>query len=126
MVLRQASTCGKCCGDRKWLEVYSHPSNRYLTVTGNRFGGAPTVTDQQAALDWLHERFMEVKPISTGRREDHPSPVETPLNFDDLALLDKAKRAKNGDEFSALWNGDVSRYPSHSEADQALANRLAF
>ncbi|HRD68271.1 MAG TPA: hypothetical protein PKY50_19245 [Candidatus Competibacter sp.] len=43
---------GKNEGKVKWLEVYSHPSSRYLTVTGNHWpGNAATVTDQQAVLD---------------------------------------------------------------------------
>ena len=53
---------GKCAGKVKWLEVYSHPSNRYLTVTGNQWSGsAATITDQQDALDWLHTRFMDAQ-----------------------------------------------------------------
>ena len=44
---------GKIGGKVKWLEVYSHPSHRYLTVTGNQWpGSADHVTEQQAALDW--------------------------------------------------------------------------
>ncbi|TXI76858.1 MAG: hypothetical protein E6Q44_14775, partial [Flavobacteriales bacterium] len=51
---------GKNTGKVKWLEVYSHPSSRYLTVTGNHWdGSAADITDQQHALDWLNERFME-------------------------------------------------------------------
>ena len=56
---------GKNVGDVKWCEVYAHPSNRYLTVTGNHWPSSATaVTEQQAALDWLHERFMTA---STGQ-----------------------------------------------------------
>ena len=34
--------------------------------------------------------------------------------------------AANGDKFRRLWAGDTAGYPSHSEADQALCNLLAF
>ena len=37
-----------------------------------------------------------------------------------------AKNAANGEKFLALWSGDTSGYPSHSEADLALCNLLAF
>ena len=45
---------------------------------------------------------------------------------DDARLLERAHAARNGPKFAALWRGDVSAYPSHSEADQALCNLLAW
>jgi putative DNA primase/helicase len=44
----------------------------------------------------------------------------------DLELIEKAKHAHNGEKFSRLWSGDITGYASHSEADQALCNVLAF
>lgn len=43
-------------------------------------------------------------------------------------LIEMAKSAKNGAKFAALWRGEWEDlgYPSQSEADQALANLLAF
>ena len=116
---------GKNTGKMKWLEVYAHPSSRYLTVTGNAWNGnAAEVTDQQAALDWLHERFMqstEHTPV-----DSKPVPVAA-LNLDDAALLAKARAAKNGAEFDRLWSGDASGHGNdHSAADLALCNLLAF
>lgn len=116
---------GKNAGKAKWLEVYSHPSSRYLTVTGNRWtGSAQTVTDQQNALDWLHRRFMEsteLEPV-----ESKPSPAGA-LDLDDAALLDKAREAKNGAAFERLWRGDTSEHGGDdSAADLALCNLLAF
>ena len=120
---------GKCDGSRKWLEIYSHPSNRYLTVTGNQWPGSATVvTEQQAALDWLHGRFMvKSKDASTGG-ESNPLPsVDASLDLDDQALLTKARNAKNGAAFDALFSGDLSAHNGdHSAADLALCNLLAF
>lgn len=116
---------GKNVGAVKWCEVYSHPSNRYLTVTGDHWtGSATTVTEQQAALDWLHERFM----ASTVREPVDPKPGRAvSLALDDAALLDKARRAKNGGDFERLWSGDTSQHGGdHSAADLALCNSLAF
>ena len=112
----------------KWLEVYSHPSNRYLTVTGNRWtGNATAVTEQQAALDWLHSRFMEsTERDSKPPVDSKPGPADPP-NLDDAALLDKARRARNGAEFDRLWSGDASGHGGdESAADLALCNILAF
>ena len=119
---------GKNVGKAKWLEVYSHPSSRYLTVTGNHWtGNAPAVTEQQTALDWLHGRFMK----STG--EDRKPPVDAkpgpadPPNLDDAALLEKARAARNGVEFERLWCGDTSGHGGdESAADLALCNLLSF
>jgi primase-polymerase (primpol)-like protein len=36
------------------------------------------------------------------------------------------RRAANGEKFAKLWSGDVSGYPSQSEADLALCGILAF
>ncbi len=116
---------GKNVGKDKWLEVYAHPSSRYLTVTGQHWlDSTASVTEQQAALDWLHERFMastesppvDSKPASTGA-----------LSLDDTALLTKATQAKNGVAFDALWRGDISAHGNDaSAADLALCNLLAF
>lgn len=116
---------GKCVGKIKWLEVYSHPSSRYLTITGNHWPGSATaVTDQQDALNWLHGRFMQE---STGAFAAPASlPVES-MPLDDAALLDKAHKAANGAVFGALWAGDTSgQGGDHSAADLALLNLLAF
>ncbi len=43
----------------KEVEVYSHPSSRYLTVTGIAFGESTTIVNRQASLDWLHDRYFE-------------------------------------------------------------------
>jgi hypothetical protein len=49
-----------------------------------------------------------------------------PVDLDDQELLERAFAASNGDKFRRLWEGDSSNYPSHSEADQAFCNLLAF
>jgi putative DNA primase/helicase len=45
---------------------------------------------------------------------------------DDRELLERAFTAKNGTEFTRLWNGDTSGQTSHSEADLALCSHLAY
>ena len=117
---------GKNAGAAKWCEVYSHPSSRYLTVTGQHWSGSATaVTEQQAALDWLHGRFMD----STGQEPvaSKPGPAGGALDLDDAALLDKARNAKNGADFERLWAGDTAGHGGDdSAADLALCNLLAF
>ncbi|MBK8750807.1 MAG: hypothetical protein IPL99_03725 [Candidatus Competibacteraceae bacterium] len=116
---------GKCSGKTKWLEVYSYPSNRYLTVTGNHWpDSAAAVTEQQPALDWLHQLFMVSPPAPLPRNHNNKT---DPVDLEDAALLSKAHHAKNGALFAALWSGDTSSYNNdESAADLALCNLLAF
>ena len=50
----------------------------------------------------------------------------TPVNLSDEEVIGRARNACSGATFSALWNGDTSGYGSHSEADLALCNMLAY
>jgi putative DNA primase/helicase len=122
---------GKCTGKVKWLEVYSHPSNRYLTVTGRQWPGTViAVTQQQDALDWLHDRFMG-KEESTGgdqkKGKPHSPSVDPSPDLPDGELLNMARNAKNGALFETLWRGDISGHGNDpSVADFALLCILAF
>ena len=76
---------------------------------------------QQALDELIREFFPE------GREERPPLEPTTPPVEKPNDLLDKARAAKNGAQFVKLYDrGDTSDYPSASEADQALANMLAF
>src|SRR5215208_8351815 len=44
----------------------------------------------------------------------------------DEEIISLVRSAKNAAKFEALWQGDISGYASHSEADQALISLLAF
>jgi hypothetical protein len=113
---------GKGRGSDKWIEVYQHPSSRYLTVTGNAMNSAD-VTDQQAALDWLHEKY--IKPIEQEKKTIQNS--DNGGRLSDYEVIKRAGKAKNGQYFDALMSGRWDGlYPSQSEADGALCCMLAF
>jgi putative DNA primase/helicase len=87
-----------------------------------------TVAERQAPVDAIH---AEVFGERQRKRSAQPGPAapNTPTNVDDAALLDKARKAKDGAKFAALyyrgdWQGQG--YPSQSEADLWLAGKLAF
>ncbi|MBS6028010.1 MAG: DUF4368 domain-containing protein [Negativicoccus succinicivorans] len=44
----------------------------------------------------------------------------------DEEVISKAASSKNGEKFKRLWNVDITRYKSQSEADAALVSILAF
>lgn len=53
-------------------------------------------------------------------------PQRAPVDLEDGALLEVMWAAKNGGSVQRLYHGDISGYPSHSEADLALCSHLVF
>lgn len=121
------------------LEMYD--TGRYFTVTGNPIcdeDGRPyPLRDCTEALARLHETYFPRRAPEQMRLAPEPSAAfrgndaRTVGNVRDLSdeeLLRIAFRAKNGDEIERLYRGDWAppQYPSQSEADFALVNRLAF
>ena len=88
------------------IEIYT--KGRFFTVTGDQLldyaGGVP---DRTAELKQIWEKYFE------------PSGQDN--------IISKIAKSKDGDKFNKLfsgqWQGD---YPSQSEADFALCNKLAF
>lgn len=101
---------------RNKLELYSN--ERYMTVTGNVWADAP-IAERQELLTDLFNRMG----VSTLQVYDAAGTEQTE---DDLTVYNIAANAANGEQFVALWNGDLTGYPSQSEADQALTNLLQF
>lgn len=88
----------------KGLEIYS--KGRFFTVTGKRLTDYPAVVeDRTDELNQIWAKYFEPQ-------ED---------------ILSKISKSKDADKFNKLysgqWQGD---YPSQSEADLALCNKLAF
>ncbi|MGH7788220.1 MAG: hypothetical protein ACRERC_15225 [Candidatus Binatia bacterium] len=78
------------------------------------------IRDGQRMLDALCDRLWPPQPAQ-------PPRPRRPLSASDGDILMRAKRARNGNVFAALWAGHWrDRYGSHSEADLALCGLLAF
>lgn len=109
--------------EKQGLEVYiAGVTNKYVTVTGNAIRSVE-VKDRSAQIQQILDRYM--KKATTERPAAAPAP--SILSLSDRDLIDIATRARNGAQFERLYRyGDISGYPSHSEADQALFNLLAF
>lgn len=111
---------------KQGLEIYvSGATNKFLTVTGNSepWAGPFPICERAEALQTILDRYM-VRPARTT-----PEATRAPqasLDLSDAEIIAKAHSARNGAAFAALWNGDTSGYGSHSEADMALCNALAF
>lgn len=103
------------------IEVYipGH-TNRFLTVTGNVLNAAD-VAETTKALTWLLDTYMH-RPMASS--SSFAASGESYLSDEEIIV--KAFSARNGEKFSRLWNGDITGYPSHSEADMSLCSMLAF
>ncbi|MCL2411494.1 MAG: hypothetical protein FWC97_07615, partial [Treponema sp.] len=105
------------------LECYlSGLTNRYFTFT-EQGNGKPVEDRTEQVLIFL-ENYM-LRDNFQEKREPNPAPNEQRTQGG-LDILDKIRSSRQGAKFSALFGGDASRYSSHSEADQALCNILAW
>lgn len=104
------------------FEMYN--SGRFFTITGESFGESfgesGDVAERSEAIRDLCGRYKAERQDRAG-----DAPSGPPLAGDD-ELIDRAKRAKNGAAFSALFGGKNPANSSPSEADFSLCCRLAF
>jgi len=111
--------------DEAGIEVYAR--DRYFTVTGRHLDGTPTeIHGRQKALDALwDELFGDAGPKAKTRPNGKPNGHD---ELSDDELIEKARRAKNGAKFKALFDdGDTSRHEGNdSQADEALLEMLAW
>jgi putative DNA primase/helicase len=117
---------------------------RYFAVTGG--GGGDATVDRTAEVSGYldlhrhdgHRAIVDRVPdpgqhdrpdfIAEGRqgREHLPEPKSV-ATMSDEDLLARARAARDGEKFRALWRGDISAYDDdHSRADMALCCLLAF
>jgi len=114
-------------GGRKHGAVETYEQERYFTMTACPLNGvavAPIVDRQDVLAAWHAEAFpAPAKPA----RPSSPGPASPPVDGDDERLLERARGAKNGKKFRALFDdGDTTGYGSQSEADLGLCMILAF
>ena len=115
------------------LEAYiAGATQKYVTVTGDAINPRCPLEERGEQLAAVLEKYMvrpraqEPSPPARGHTLDWDAPIGGEAPADDLALVERAKRARNGAKFAALWAGDTTGYKSHSEADIALCNALAW
>jgi len=107
------------------IEIYSE--GRYFTVTGNVLPGTyAEISDRDGLLkEFYEENFYKKSDFIEGKPQAQESKVI--LLFSDDEIIERAGKAKNGEKFKRLFfDGDISDYPSQSEAEFALATMLDF
>ena len=101
--------------NRSGVEMYDQ--SKFMSVTGKHLSGTPTTMEYRQ--EQVNALYAEIAP------EKRYVPGSLTCQLSDEDLLAKAKNG-NGARFTKLWEGDISGYPSHSEADQALCGMLAY
>lgn len=103
------------------MEVYvAGCTAKFVTLTGNiiKLGDFTDRTDNVKAV---MDKYM-LRPV---RKKQNIAPP-TGSYLSDKSVISTASTAINGSKFKKLWNGNISDYPSNSEADMALCSILAF
>lgn len=110
-------------GGRRRNAVEMYENGRYFIMTGNAITDYP-ITDCTDSIKALHEKYIGGG--STPVQPKAPAPSGG-LNGDISEILGKLRNSKQGALFNDLMAGNFeNHYKSHSEADIALCNILAF
>jgi predicted P-loop ATPase len=109
------------------FEIYfAGITNRYFTFTGDKLDDSLIEERTEQALTFIENYMLKdnfQKKNDPQERKEEKQTYQTSTD-----ILEKARNAKNGAEFSALYDrGNITAYNSDdSAADLALCNRLAF
>ena len=102
------------------ITIEFYDSKRFISLTGHPFKGPKPIREKQAAIEQIYSEVFDTP---------QPSVLSNGETDWDILLSDHMrkdpllKRLWEGDE--TLWTGTPSLYPSQSEADLALARKLA-
>lgn len=117
---------GKIPGNRRRKGNYEmYQSGRFFALTGNTLNSQPTIK----SLD--HEEMAKLYTHYFGNDKVMLFPQNSPqITTNDLSLdevVSRAEKSSSGKRFKMFMEGGWEDfYPSHSEADMAFANDLAF
>ncbi|MFD0716119.1 DUF3987 domain-containing protein [Paenibacillus sp. GCM10027626] len=112
------------------IEMYD--SKRFFVVTGNVFGEPQEVMERQGQLNTLYNQLFPDEPIKHDPNSKPPVAKQVEGNatvLTDTEILEKLFRERQGAKWRTLyeqgWREGLG-YKSQSEADSALAYKLAF
>lgn len=105
--------------DKLGIEMYD--TKRFACMTGSLLPDRKIeLLDMQKEIEAVNNHFMPRKVFS-------PKIYKVPLTLkNDEEVLKILFNSKNGWKYRSLYQGDISSYPSHSNADLALTSGLAY
>ena len=101
------------------FEMYEN--GRFFVVTGDYCSEYAEITECTEKIKPLHSKYIGGGKEPVAKQQNY-----TPVVNSISDIVDLACNAKNGNLFRSLLSGDFSAYGSHSEADLAFCNMLAF
>lgn len=109
------------------FEIEMYDNSRYLTFTGNTFKDIP-IQSRADKANALYNRLVALRESKRQPTAVHKQnqTVQQPVTDDDNALLQRMFKSKCGTEIKALFEGDISKCGSNSEADLKLCRHLAY
>lgn len=103
--------------DSLGLEMYE--TKRFACITGDVINERYEVLNKQNEINLISENYV-------GKYEHHTVPTRISVLMDDNEIITKINNSNQKEKFNELFSGDISRYPSWSNADYALVKLLAF
>jgi primase-polymerase (primpol)-like protein len=103
--------------DEKGIEIYD--TKRFVCMTGDLINGRSELKDYS-------DRIAEIAYDFTGRRPPPREYAPIAATATDAELIEQIRNSRQGAKFNALYGGDTTAYPSHSNADSALVFTLAW
>lgn len=117
------------------IEVYQH--SRFFTITSRKLTVKPNELDSiQGLIEAIASSKTDGDPnsqldfsddessIEEGVADDLQQAADTHTQKANISIIDRIRNSMQADIFNALYSGDISRYPSHSEADLAFTSML--
>ena len=112
-----------CRTKKNGVELYGSELNSFVTVTGNVFTNLP-VNENQLLINKIVDRyFKEDKPQE---KPEKRSVAAAYKELPDEIVLNNMFASKHGKKIEGLFRGSLVGHASHSEADLALCNHLAY
>lgn len=109
-------------GRRRRGKIEMYDSERFFTITGAHIEDYPAkICKRGKTLPKIHAEYLGGREQPKKRQ---PSNGKHSLADDDL--IQEIRDSDQAEKFERLWSGDIEEYDSHSEADLALCNILAF
>ena len=114
---------GGCKNSTAGVELYDNA--RYFTMTGEKLAAAAdTISQDEGTIAWILQNYFQ-KPKAGKQKKRTGNKASSPLS--DEELLQKVGDSKEGEAFTALWEGRwQDKHDSQSEADLSLCCKLAF
>src|SRR5690625_3252777 len=104
---------------KRGFEMYEE--KHFFIMTGNHLKGTPLkINGAKETINYLYDVYFPENGIK------YRANVQLSPSMTDEEIINTASNAKNADKFMQLYRGNISSYPSQSEADLALCSIIAF